>query len=237
MTTIWKKIWFLIFIAVIASKAVFSQYLSNPSFEGVPQPNIPPPDWQICITATSTPDVQPGNFDVYLPPSGYMLMDHIRIKPTPIFDLGNDTLICSDGEYIIHAGSGYYQYHWQDGTTDSLLTIDEPGTYWVTVTSIFGYSATDSINIELFPALPLDLGNDTIVCEGALIILFAGEGYISYLWHNGETSQFFPSGWDGKQNGKYVAEGSYFWILDAYYGNDNIKRTFKGSLTVSGKNN
>jgi hypothetical protein len=37
------------------------QYLPNPSFEGTPQPNIPPPGWQICNTSTSTPDVQPGN--------------------------------------------------------------------------------------------------------------------------------------------------------------------------------
>ena len=44
----------------------------------------------------------------------------------------------------------------------------------------------------------------------------------------------FETGWDGKQNGKNVAEGTYFWILEVYYGNDNIKQVLKGSLTVLG---
>ncbi|MBL7104191.1 MAG: hypothetical protein ISS18_15600, partial [Bacteroidales bacterium] len=39
-------------------------------------------------------------------------------------------------------------------------------------------------------------------------------------------------GWDGKRNGKYVAEGTYFWILDVYYGSKNIKKVYKGSLTI-----
>ncbi len=50
-------------------------------------------------------------------------------------------------------------------------------------------------------------------------------------------SSDFPSGWDGKQNGRYVAEGTYFWVLEVYYGTDNIKKVYKGSLTVLGTNN
>jgi hypothetical protein len=50
-------------------------------------------------------------------------------------------------------------------------------------------------------------------------------------------SEDFPAGWDGKQNGQYVAEGTYYWILDVYFGPDDIKQTLKGSLTVLGINN
>ena len=47
-------------------------------------------------------------------------------------------------------------------------------------------------------------------------------------------SEDFPSGWDGKQNGRYVAEGTYFWVLDVYYGSQDIKQSLKGSLTILG---
>jgi hypothetical protein len=50
-------------------------------------------------------------------------------------------------------------------------------------------------------------------------------------------SSDFTSGWDGKQNGNYVSEGSYFWVLEIYYGTDNIKKVYKGSLTVLGTDN
>ena len=124
---------------------------------------------------------------------GYAVSDSLKlvVKPEPDIDLGNDTLICIDGEYTLHAGPGYVLYTWQDGSTDSTLTINAPGTYWVTVTSIFGCNATDSISISLFPALPLDLGNDTTACEGELITLYAGEGYVTYTWQdNSSQSQY-----------------------------------------------
>ncbi|MCF8368124.1 MAG: gliding motility-associated C-terminal domain-containing protein [Bacteroidales bacterium] len=46
----------------------------------------------------------------------------------------------------------------------------------------------------------------------------------------------FASGWDGKKDGKYVADGTYFWILDVYYGPGNTKKVYKGTLTVLGSN-
>ncbi len=120
---------------------------------------------------------------------GYVTEDSIKlvVKTGPDIDLGNDTLICQDGEYEIHAGGGYFQYLWQDGSTDSTLTINQPGTYWVMVTSIYGCTTTDSINITLYPALPLDLGNDTIACEGEQVTLYAGEGYVTYQWQDNST--------------------------------------------------
>ncbi len=121
---------------------------------------------------------------------GMTVTDSIKlvVKPSPEINLGNDTLICADGEYTLHAGSGFFQYTWQDGSADSVLTITEPGTYWVTVTSFYGCSATDSININLFPALPLDLGNDTTACVGETILLFAGEGYVTYSWQDNSSA-------------------------------------------------
>ncbi len=46
----------------------------------------------------------------------------------------------------------------------------------------------------------------------------------------------FLSGWDGKANGRYVAEGTYFWILQVKYGTENLSKVYKGTLTVLGTN-
>lgn len=134
---------------------------------------------------------------------GFTIQDSIKliVKTGPDIDLGNDTLICIDGNYTLHAGPGYPYYLWQDGSGDSVLTINEAGLYWVTVTNVFGCSSTDSINISLFPAIPLDLGIDTTACEGDTVLLNAGEGYASYNWQ------------DNSSNPQYIVttSGSY-WV-------------------------
>jgi gliding motility-associated-like protein len=50
-------------------------------------------------------------------------------------------------------------------------------------------------------------------------------------------SSDFSSGWDGKNNGRLVANGTYFWILEVWYGKKDTKRVYKGSLTVLGGHN
>ena len=73
-----------------------------------------------------------------------------------------------------------------------------------------------------------------------------GEGWSGINQHNimvfnrwGEKvweSSDFVSGWDGKQGGKFVADGTYYWVLEVFYGTNNVKKTYKGSLTVLGSN-
>jgi gliding motility-associated-like protein len=46
----------------------FGQYLSNPSFEGPLTTGVPPPSWKSCLDL-STPDTQPGSWEITLPPS------------------------------------------------------------------------------------------------------------------------------------------------------------------------
>jgi hypothetical protein len=45
------------------------------------------------------------------------------------------------------------------------------------------------VNAYVFPAPELFLGNDTIIESGSTVMLDAGNGFASYLWSTGETSQ------------------------------------------------
>ena len=126
---------------------------------------------------------------------GYSIQDSIKIVvvASPDINLGNDTLICPDGSFSLNAGQGYIQYLWQDGSSDSSITVTQPGIYWVEVTSIFGCAARDSISIDLFPAIPLDLGNDTVLCVGDSVNFNAGSGFIDYLWQDNSTDTSFTA--------------------------------------------
>jgi hypothetical protein len=39
-------------------------------------------------------------------------------------------------------------------------------------------------------------------------------------------------GWDGKQNGQQVSAGTYFWVLEVWYGKEDVRKVYKGTLTV-----
>jgi gliding motility-associated-like protein len=59
----YKTLFFL-----LVSLPCFGQYFSNPSFEGPLATGVPPPSWKSCLD-WSTPDTQPGTWEITLPPS------------------------------------------------------------------------------------------------------------------------------------------------------------------------
>ncbi|MCD4730468.1 MAG: hypothetical protein K8R74_07700, partial [Bacteroidales bacterium] len=152
---------------------------------------------------------------------GMSISDSIKLVviENPEINLGNDTLICPDGTFELHAGAGYSQYLWQNGSGDSVLTVTQPGIYWVEVTSIFGCSAIDSITIDLFPAIPLNLGNDTILCIGESLLLEAGGEFMSYLWQDNSIDSMIT-----------VNTSGVYWVtvtdLNGCFATDSIDVSF-----------
>lgn len=111
------------------------------------------------------------------------------INDSTTVDLGPDTLVCASGAYTIYPG--YYQeYSWQDGSTDSVFLVTEPGQYWVNVLGDCGYGS-DTVIINFFPEPELNLGNDTLVCDDIILELDAGDGFESYFWQDSTTAQTF----------------------------------------------
>ncbi|MCF8302383.1 MAG: gliding motility-associated C-terminal domain-containing protein [Bacteroidales bacterium] len=119
-------------------------------------------------------------------------------------DLGEDTTFCSGDSLLLHAGSGFDDYLWQDGSGDSTYTVTQTGTYWVMVTDSIGCTATDSIQVTVLPDNDLELGEDSLACFGETVILDAGEGYDEYLWQDGSTNQTF----EVTQEGTYWVEAT-----------------------------
>jgi len=66
------------------------------------------------------------------------------------FDLGNDTVLCSDLNVTQWPLSvpGFANYNWSDNTTSSSITVSVNGSYWLEATNEFGCVSSDTIALS-----------------------------------------------------------------------------------------
>ncbi len=104
------------------------------------------------------------------------------------FSLGNDTTICFDDCVTLTAPEGT-SYLWNTGATTQEIEACPADTnkYYVTVTNQYDCSATDTIQINVEPELDIKTSNDTTICPGHEIKLWASRG-TSYEWSTGATT-------------------------------------------------
>jgi gliding motility-associated-like protein len=166
----------------------------------------------------------------------------------PEVDLGEDQVADAGAIIMLDAGPGYDDYLWQDGFNGQILEVtensphSEDGLFYVEVT-LGPCKSSDSILIEFFniwaPMVitPNGDGRNDLFLPDPERWQGIQEHHIMVFNRWGEQvweSSDFESGWDGRQNGKVVSDGTYYWILEAFYGNPEIKKILKGSLTVIG---
>lgn len=96
--------------------------------------------------------------------------------------LGPDIELCKISTYTLKAGAGFRSYTWQDGSTDSTLTIFTPGLYHVTVEDDCGNVYRDSVHVTQAPDLPFDLGPDRKICVNDTLTIKAPPGFLKYYW-------------------------------------------------------
>jgi gliding motility-associated-like protein len=114
----------------------------------------------------------------------------LDLGAAPLFDLGPDQTIC-EGD-IISFGPGIPgNYTWNNGSSNSSITVTDDGTYSLTISNACGM-ATDSVIILLSPAIPdLEFGPDISICTGDTTVLSPGISNVNYLWQNGMTTDSF----------------------------------------------
>ncbi|MBE0655823.1 MAG: gliding motility-associated C-terminal domain-containing protein, partial [Bacteroidales bacterium] len=174
----------------------------------------------------------------------------VQLSPLPMVDLGEDKLLLPGESVTLDAGN-FQAFIWNNdpGQTGQYYTIayediQELDSIWVEVFDGFCKNSDDII-IEVFS---VDVPNViTPNGDGFNDRFMPGEGWSGISNHTimvfnrwGEKvweSSDFSSGWDGKNNGCLVANGTYFWILEVWYGKKDIKKVYKGSLTVLGSDN
>lgn len=122
--------------------------------------------------------------------NGCMARDSVflTLLPAPVVTFGPNPGLCPGASMVLDAGPGWQSYAWSSGGSAQLETVTNAGSYYVTVTDIYGCEGMDSIHVQFLPQPAPNLGPDTSVCAGASIGLQAGGGFTSYAWSTGATS-------------------------------------------------
>ncbi|MBU0763630.1 MAG: PKD domain-containing protein [Bacteroidetes bacterium] len=153
------------------------------------------PNYYIDDIHSETPVVSPAVSTTYYVTStdvcGFQKTDSVRVLvvPYPVVNLGPDMTICTGGTVILDAGNPGASYLWSTGETDQSVTVSPVSQtlYSVTVTAFPGCTASDETDIDISSSLPVDIGQDTTVCEGSALT-FAASGGIVYQWSNSATT-------------------------------------------------
>lgn len=107
----------------------------------------------------------------------------VQVKgPGNNLSLGPDTVICPQNKIMLNAGTGFYSYRWQDGSTGALFTATAPGSYYLTATDLCGQAFSDTINISAAPAFEFSIGPDRVKCNSDTIHLHGPDGFLNYNW-------------------------------------------------------
>ena len=103
-------------------------------------------------------------------------------------DIGNDTSLCVGDRIVLDATFPFSSYKWEDGSTNPLRSVSDPGNYAVTVTNACG-NVTDNVNVSNITDIVVDLGEDDVLCGYQYYELVADvKGATSYEWSTGETT-------------------------------------------------
>jgi gliding motility-associated-like protein len=125
----------------------------------------------------------------------------IMLQLPPQINIGSDTTICEGESLTLNVNCSGCSYLWQDGSTSSNYEVTQSGTYWVQATNSMG-TDTDSIDVSFISPPSVNLGLDTILCNGQTLMLNAINSQASeYLWQDGSTESNY-----------LVQESGTYWL-------------------------
>ncbi|MCW5907959.1 MAG: PKD domain-containing protein [Chitinophagales bacterium] len=120
-------------------------------------------------------------------------------------DLGADTAVCAGNKIGLKkpsVGWNTFSFLWSTNSADSLLTINTPGQYSVSVTNPLGCTAVDTIAVSILGSAPIANFSNNDVCLGSLFSPVNSStstdtaAISSYLWdfgNNNTSTVFQPS--------------------------------------------
>ena len=122
----------------------------------------------------------------------------VLVKGVPSFDLGGPYGIChTEGLYDALGPVDMLSYQWSNGDTSQSTQFFTAGKKWLTVSNGC-YEYTDTLElIEEYP-LELELGADTALCAGEVLVLNPGFVNVDVHWNTGFTGpqlQVSQTGW------------------------------------------
>ena len=228
-------------------------YSDITSFHITNKANIDAVLWNFGDSATSTaPDPvhfysKPGKYMVTLTETfnGENFIDSalVTVYPKPVVNLGDSILLYSGASINLHGGGGYMEYNWSNGLTDSVISVEKGGTYWVEVKDWHCCVNSDSVLVKLFQYFipkAFTPNNDGLNDVFRVIGLYKNIRFKMYIYDKWGQMVFqsdeIDKGWDGTYNGQKCPAGVYVWLAYVdFLGQDiitNGKVKLDGTVTL-----
>ncbi len=147
--------------------------------------------WNTNATTQSISTTQAGIYSVLVTLNGCNGSDSRTITAgvVPQNNLPATTDLCEGETVNLNAGNTGSTFLWSPGgATTQTTNVTTGGIKSVTIKSTTNCVITSSTNVTMRPLPVIALGNDTSICEGATIVLDAGNPTHSYLWTPGSAT-------------------------------------------------
>jgi len=102
-------------------------------------------------------------------------------------NFGGNKTVCLGDSLELSAGTDKDSYLWSTGDTVPSIQVKQEGVFWV-LTRKEGCIYSDTVSV-MEQSVQINLGADSLICGNETLTLDAGEGYSTYLWQDGSTSQ------------------------------------------------
>ena len=146
--------------------------------------------WQDGSTDPTFQVTEPGSYSVTVSNVCGVLSDQVIIDydfSVQDLELGDDIVLCDGDTFNLAIEQDTLSYLWQDGSTENSIDISQNGFYWVEMSSANCINR-DTI-MAFFHSLPeVDFPSDTILCEGAALLIQPNLSTASYEWQDNSTS-------------------------------------------------
>ncbi len=158
--------------------------------------------WNTGATGASIVITQPGQYWVdIIAEAGCISTDTITIafQSPPTITITQDVSLCPDETVDISATvPDMRSILWSNGSTDTTQTISTSGMYIATLTDSIYCVVKDSVMVDFYPIPFVELGNDTVICDGNPIVLVPDVSSIgTFEWSDGSTDATLTVGTAG----------------------------------------
>lgn len=158
--------------------------------------------WNTGATGSSIQVTQSGQYWVdIIADVGCISTDTIQIdfQAPPTITITEDTLLCPNKSVEISATvPDMRSILWSNGVSDISQIVSLESYYVATITDSVYCVVEDSVFVGVAPDPFVDLGSDTVICDGDPIFLTPNvSSAISYIWNDGSTNSNLEIGTPG----------------------------------------
>lgn len=112
----------------------------------------------------------------------------LTVKESPTLLLADTVYMCAGNTVTLTAQSTGSVYLWNNGETQSSVTVSLPEAYSVTVSNAFECTMSDTVQVIQVNLPDAQILGGSTVCQGSSLMLQATGGS-TYLWDDGSTSE------------------------------------------------